>query len=151
MKTSVVETYKLSKTFDAPLDFVFKWCTDFREDDGKMIGSKTKRKFLERNKERLTWIVNYKENGKLKEGIRTVWLNPPDAWHLDTCGDGYERGEYKLTSLGKGKTRLDMVFDVTYDNPREVEPKKQWEEDGHRHWDIYAKHLEDEYKASMTK
>ena len=84
MKKTFVETYKVSKTFKAPLDYVFGWCTDFREDDGKMTGSKSKRTFLERTDKRIVWAVEYKEKGKTKEGIRVVWLRSPDSWTLDT-------------------------------------------------------------------
>ena len=149
MSNPVVGTYKLSQRFNAPLDFVFRWCTDFREDDNKMIGSKTKRTFLEKGKTRIVWVVNYKEDGKEKEGIRAVWLKPPNAWHLDTCGDGRELGEYTLKSLGKNKTRLDMVFRVTYDSKAEVESKEELEKDGNDHWAKYAEYLEKDY--SRTK
>ena len=147
MGKPVNQTYRLSATFNAPLDYVFAWCTDFREDDNKMTGSKTRRHILERTKERFVWVVNYKDGGKEKEGIRAVWLHPPDSWHLDTCGDGREVGDYKLTRLGKTKTRLDMKFVETYDGPEEVEDKKEWEADGKKHWAIYKKALEADFKA----
>jgi len=147
MGKPVNQTYRLSATFNAPLDYVFAWCTDFREDDNKMTGSKTRRHILERTKERFVWVVNYKDGGKEKEGIRAVWLHPPDSWHLDTCGDGREVGDYKLTRLGKTKTRLDMKFVETYDGPEEVEDKKEWEADGKEHWKIYKKALEADFKA----
>lgn len=148
MKNAVVERYKLSQAFNAPLDFVFEWCTDFREDDNKMIGSKTKRSFLEKGKKRVVWAVNYKKDGKDMEGVRAVWLRAPNAWHLETCGDGSEVGDYKLTSKGKNKTRLDMVFHVTYDSKGEVESKEAWEKDGLNHWAIYADNLEKDYARS---
>jgi hypothetical protein len=112
-----------------------------------MIGSKTRRHILERTKERFVWVVNYKDGGREKEGVRAVWLHPPDSWHLDTCGDGREVGDYKLTRLGKTKTRLEMKFVETYDSPEEVEDKEEWEADGKRHWAIYKKALEADFKA----
>lgn len=54
---ATVKTYELSQTFNAPLDFVFKWCTDFREDDPKMVGSTAKRTFLERTDKRIVWVA----------------------------------------------------------------------------------------------
>jgi len=139
--------YKLSATFDAPLEYVFKWCTDFREDDNKMIGSKTQRTILEKSPERVIWRVRYKDGKDWAEGVRAVWLHPPNSWTLDTCGDGREVGEYKLKPLGKKKTRLDMKFVVTYDSKDEVEDKDEWEEDGVKHWKIYRKALEADYEA----
>jgi len=143
----VNQKYKISETFDAPIDYVFAWCTDFREDDPKLIGSKTFRKILEKTPEHVVWRVRYKDGKGFSEGVRAVWLNPPKSWHLDTCGDGREVGDYKLTSLGKSKTRLDMKYIVTYDSKDDVEDKDEWEEDGIRHWKIYRKALEADFKA----
>jgi hypothetical protein len=147
MARPVNQKYKLSVKFDAPADYVFAWCTDFREDDNKYTGSKTVRKILEKNANRAIWHVRYKEGKDFAEGVRIVWLTPPKSWRLDSCGDGRERGEYKLTPLGKSKTRLDMKFVVTYDSKDEVEDKDEWEADGDKHWKIYKKALEADFKA----
>jgi len=147
MAKPVNQTYKVSQKFDAPLDFVYSWCTDFRDDDPKIIGSKTVRKIIEKSPERVIWRVRYKDGKGFQEGVRAVWLHPPNAWHLDTCGDGREVGEYKLTRLGRSKTRLDMKFVVTYDSPKEVEEKDEWEADGKEQWKIYRKALEADFKA----
>jgi hypothetical protein len=145
----VNQNYKLSKKFNAPLDYVFQWCTDFREDDPKYIGSKTVRKILEKDEERVIWRVNYKDGKKSMEGVRLVTLQPPNAWHLDTCGDGREVGDYKLIALGKNKTKLEMRFTVTYDSKKEVEDKDEWEKDSDDHWTTYKKALEKEYQESL--
>jgi hypothetical protein len=147
MARPVNQKYKISETFNAPMDYVFAWCTDFREDDGKLIDSKNVRKILEKDDERVVWRVRIKDGKGFKEGVRAVWLNPPSSWHLDTCGDGREVGDYKLTPLGKSKTRLDMKFVVTYDGKDEVEDKDEWEADGIKEWKIYKKALEDDFKA----
>ncbi len=148
MARAFTKTYRISKTFKAPLGFTFSWCTDFREDDNYMLGDKTRRHFLERTKERVVWRIAYEEAGKRLEGLRVVWLSPPSAWKLDTCGDGREQGEYKLKALGKNKTKLDMIFRITYDSKEEVEPRKEWERDAQKTWNTYARFLEKDYKAS---
>ncbi len=134
MARPVNQKYRLTQKFDAPLEYVFKWCTDFREDDNRLIGSRTKRKILEKNSQRVIWRVSYNEGKEAREGVRAVWLHPPDRWTLDTCGDGREVGDYKLKALGKNKTRLDMKFVVTYDSKNEVEDEDEWEEDDEE-WD----------------
>jgi hypothetical protein len=151
MARAYSKTYHISKTFNAPLDFVYAWCTDFREDDSRMTGGKTRRHFLERTKDRIIWTVAYQDHGKKVEGFRVVWLQPPDAWKLDTCGDGRERGDYKLKARGKNKTMLDMTFKVSYDTKEEVEPRKTWEGDSMKSWDAYGRHLEKDYRASLKK
>lgn len=148
MKSPITRTYKISKTFKAPKDFVFDWCTDFREDDYKMTGSTARRRFLERTKDRIIWVVKYKDGKRSVEGVRAVWLKPPNSWHLDTCGDGRELGDYKLTELKNGKTRLDMIFNVTYDDPGEVESQVSWTKDANRNWSAYGKFLEQDYSKS---
>jgi len=147
MPRPVKQKYKLSETFNAPMEYVFKWCTDFREDDNKMIGSKTERIILEKSPQRVIWRVKYRDGKGYAEGVRAVWLHPPSSWTLDTCGDGREVGEYRLKELGKSKTRLDMKFAVTYDSKDEVEDKDEWEGDGVRQWKIYKKALEADFKA----
>jgi hypothetical protein len=150
LKGPVNKTYRLSQTFNAPLDFTFAWCTDFREDDNKMTGSKIRRKFLERSSRRFVWVTQNKVGRRTVEGIRAVWLRPPDAWHLDTCGDGREIGDYKLTPVGK-RTRLDMVFQVTYDDPDEAESVREWVAGAKREWDAFRKYLEADYEAFLEK
>lgn len=144
-----METYKISQTFKAPLDYVFGWCTDFREDDGKMTGSKAKTTFLERTDKRIVWVTEYKEKGKPQEGIRVVWLHAPDSWTLDTCGDQRELGEYNLTQKGKNKTKLDMKFQISFDSKEEVQDRKKWEKEVDEEWDIFRTHLENDYKESL--
>ena len=148
LKGPITKTYKISKTFNAPKDFVFDWCTDFREDDYKMTNSTARRRFLERTKKMIIWLVKYKDGGRSVEGVRAVWLKSPNSWHLDTCGDGREVGDYTLTGLKNGRTRLDMVFRVTYDDPSEVESQAEWTKGGKSNWSIYAKFLEIDYKKS---
>lgn len=147
MARPVNQKYKLSIDFNAPVDYVFAWCTDFREDDNKYTGSKTTRKILEKSPQRVIWRVRYADGKAFAEGVRAVWLHPPKSWRLDTCGDGREVGEYKLTPLNKSKTRLDMKFVVTYDSKKEVEDRDEWEADGVKHWKIYKKALEADFKA----
>ena len=149
MKKAFVETCHVSKTFNAPLGFVYRWCTDCRRDDPKMVGSKWKRNILERSKRNVVWRVIRTGKAKGYEGVRAVWLEPPNAWHLDTCGDRHEVGDYRLTSLGKTRTRLDMKFTVEYYDAKKVEPKKTWEADAKANWDSYGSFLEKDYRRYL--
>jgi len=151
MEGPITKTYKISRTFNAPSDFVFGWCTDYREDDYKMTKSTARRQFLDRTKDRVIWIVRYKEGKRKVEGVRAVWLKPPSSWHFDTCGDGREVGDYTLSKLGRGRTRLDMVFQVTYDDPGAVESSAEWTKRANYNWSVYAKFLEKDYRESKQK
>jgi hypothetical protein len=131
------QTYRISKVIEAPLSFVYNWCTDYREDDGKLTGSRRKTKILEKTKSRTIYTSSRKENGKLIGRVSVVSLMPPNAWHLDTAGDPLEQytGDYKLTKLGSKKTRLDMVFDTKYGPGARVPTKDWWKDDSNKDWD----------------
>jgi hypothetical protein len=147
------ETYRLSKIFDAPVDFVFKWCTDFREDDYKMKGTDhfertSRRKIIEKTANRVVWVITYTKEGRRVEGIRAVWLTSPRSWHLETCGDHREIGDYKLTPINKNQTRLDMQFRERYSSPDEVKSEKEWKKNPKQNWDAFAKYLNADYRES---
>lgn len=153
MPSSKIKTgnYRISKTINAPLKFVYEWCTDFRDDDGKLTGSKSKRHVIEKTKNRAIYVIDYVINGKPTWHASVVALKPPDSWHLETACDPYESetGEYKLTPLGKKKTRLDMVFIVKYNNPPyKIDSKKEWEKDTHDFWDKLILALDRDYQHS---
>ena len=122
---------------EAPLPFVYDWCTDHREDDGKLTGSTRKKKILEKTKTRVITTSSSMENGKLIGHVSVVTLLPPNAWHLDTAGNPREQevGDYKLTKLGPNKTRLEMIFDVKYGAGAKVPSKEWWEDDSGKFWD----------------
>lgn len=138
------------------MDFVFEWCTDFREDDHKMKGTDqwertARRLLLEKTKERVIWVTKHGKGKDYREGIRAVWLNPPDSWHLDTCGDHRELGDYRLTPLDKAKTRLDMVFQIYYDDPKEVKTASEWAKGPRKNWSAFATYLQADYEASLNQ
>lgn len=53
--SSAMQTIKVTKTINAPLRYVFNWCTDFREDDPALTNSKGSRKILEKTKKRVVY------------------------------------------------------------------------------------------------
>ena len=131
-------TYRVSKLIEAPLPFVYEWCTDFREDDNKITGSKSTRKILEKSDRRVIYTVSYMENGKEQSHVSVVTLKPPDAWHLDTSGNAMEQetGDYKLTKVGKDKTRLNMVFKMNYGKSvKKIPTSKELADDLSKFWD----------------
>lgn len=145
----ITRNYVVTKTFHAPLDFVFAWCTDFKVDDAKMAGSKTRRHFLERSKRRVVYVLKRKKGGETVDGIRAVWIRPPDSWHLDTCGDKRELCDYKLSTVGK-RTKLTMTFSVSYDDPRDARSRRELVSRAKARWDAFAGHLERDYAAARA-
>ncbi len=142
-----MDIIKVSKSINAPLRYVYDWCTDYREDDPKLTASKSQRKILEKTKKRAIYAQIYVGvDGKQKVAVNIVTLKPPSAWHLDYFGEeDDEIGEYRLRSLGKNKTRLDMVFKEKWKEIAKIPSKEEQVEQTNRVWDKYAAALEKDY------
>ena len=143
------QTIKISKIINAPKKFVFYWCTDFSEDDPKITGSKSIRKILDKTKKRAVYASLYAgDDGTQKIGVNDVTLKPPDAWHLDYVGEeDNEVADYELTSLGKNKTKLSMVFKEKY-KVSNFDSEEESEKRISRIWDMYVSALESEFRGS---
>ena len=108
-------TYSLTKTINAPLKFVYDWCTDYREDDNQITGSRTQFKILQKTNRRVIYLRTIELHGKTVIGVKMVTLRPPKAWYLDQVGEDEDAiGIYRLTRGGtrKNKTRHDVYRKV---------------------------------------
>jgi hypothetical protein len=143
-----MQTIKVTKTINAPLRYVFNWCTDFREDDPALTNSKGSRKILEKTKKRVVYAqLDPQEDGTQKIGVDYVTLKSPNSWHLEYFGeDDNEIGDYKLTSLGKSKTKLTMVFKESW-KLEKVPTIEEQVESTSRTWDKYVAALEQDYNS----
>ena len=139
--------FSVSKIINAPLPFVYAWCTDFREDDYKISGQNRRIAIFERTANRFIMSIRDKRNSKVVTAARIVTFNPPNSWHLDWIGDeNDERGDYRLTRLGAHKTRLNATFKVkpkASDAPRKSEMQKNV----NAAWNRYASALEKDYQG----
>ncbi len=139
------DVVRYSRTIDAPLGFVYRWCTDYREDDNKITGSKARRNILEKTKER--WIYTTKERGVKTFGpASVVTLHPPNSWHVDSIGEHRDiSGDYSLTKLKSGLTKLNILFRIrrkTSAAPR----KSKFLEHLDEIWTMYGAALEKDFK-----
>jgi hypothetical protein len=138
-------TIHVSKTINAPLRFVYNWCTDFREDDNKITGSKTRRIMLQKTRQRVVYLSIYRSSGRSWYGANIVTLRPPKTWHLDYAGEeADEIGDYRLTKVGPGKTRLDMRFREKYKIRNAPTRQEDTNQTGEM-WDRYVAALERDY------
>lgn len=141
-------TVKVSKIIEAPLSYVYDWCTDFRESDPKLTGSKNKRRILLRTRNRVVYVSQYVRQGQLRNAVNVVTLYPNKAWHLDYHGDeDDEVGEYRLVKLSRKRTRLNMTFKETY-KIRSPPSKASDTRLTNEVWDKYVAALEKEYARS---
>jgi len=142
-------SYHITKTINAPLKFVYEWCTDYREDDNQITQSKTQFKILQKTKQRVIYLRTIERAGKTMIGVKMVTLRPSKAWHLDQVGEDEDViGTYKLTRLGPEKTRLEMAFTEMYkvtDAPTKEEDRNDTDE----MWDMYVAALQKDYTSSQ--
>lgn len=139
----------VSKVINAPIRFVYSWCTDYRESDTKLTGSKAKRRILLKTEHRVIYVSSYRSGGKSRNAVNVVTLYPPRAWHLDFIGDDDDEvGDYVLTRLGPQKTRLDMTFEEHY-KTRRAPTKAQDLKHTNEVWDKYVPALENDYAHNV--
>jgi hypothetical protein len=144
-------TYRVAKTINAPLKFVYAWCTDYREDDNQITGSKTQFKILQKTNRRVIYLRTSERDGKTMVGVKMVTLRPPRAWFLDQVGEDEDAiGIYKLTRVGSERTRLDMKFTEKYrisGAPSKEEDRKVTDQ----MWDKYVAALEKDYTSAINQ
>ena len=135
------------KTIKAPLKFVYNWCTDYREDDNELTGSKAQFRILQKTSRRVIYLRTLERDGKTMIGVKMVTLRPPRAWYLDQVGDDEDAiGVYRLTRAEPEKTRLDMKFTEKY-KISGAPTKEQDRKETDQMWDKYVAALEKDYAS----
>lgn len=99
--------YQIRTEFHAPLEFVFRWCTDFTPKDAQYEADSYQRRILRRSKR----FVVFEDLEDSEEGWiwarHVVRLEPPNRWHSDSTGNHRTiRLDYRLSRLPGGRTRL---------------------------------------------
>jgi hypothetical protein len=144
---SKCHTYRVTKTIEAPLKYVYDWCTDYREDDNQITGSRTQFKILQKTNRRVIYLRISEREGKPMIGVKMVALHPPKSWYLDQVGEDEDAvGTYKLTRVGSEKTRLDMIFTEKY-KIRDAPSRKQDRNQTTQMWNKYVAALENDYAS----
>ncbi|MGI0080253.1 MAG: hypothetical protein ACRECH_11565 [Nitrososphaerales archaeon] len=141
--------YRVSKTINAPIRYVYDWATDYREEDNSIWGGKYPKIILLKTKMKAIYAYyNDGSDGKPKLGVRLVTLHPSTySWHLDYYGEeDIETGEYKLVRLGKTKTRLDIVIKNIWKHGKGPS-SHNFEKHAIFVWQKYAAALEKEYNS----
>jgi hypothetical protein len=146
-------TYHVRMTFNAPLLYVYAWCTDFSPVDPQLAGEDYERRILSRTPRK----VVYENLARQPKGW--VWsrydvrLVPPRRWYLRSTGN-YRRveAEYELTSLGRERTRLDLEIRR---RPGLLEfermPRRAYERSLTLVWRRFARALNADYLRSRSR
>jgi hypothetical protein len=144
---SSIQVTRVEKKINAPLKFVYDWCTDYQETDHEITGSIRRRSVVERTSRRVIYVYYWNdEAGKLQMAVNIVALKPPSSWHLDFFGkEQTETGEYKLTRISKNETKLQMVFKHKWKEGQKIPSVAEQEERLGKMWDKYVTALESDY------
>jgi hypothetical protein len=100
-------TYEIRSTFDAPLPFSFRWCTDYTPGDARLSGEEFTRRILQRSARR----VVYQDLEDQPDGWHwthsEITLHPPNHWHAEITGSHRcWKIDYRLRELPDGRTEL---------------------------------------------
>jgi hypothetical protein len=141
--------YEVRVEFDAPLEFVYRWCTDYTPSDARYEAGRFRRRILAKSAKQ----VVYEDLDDTPEGWywtrHVVRLSPPDGWHSDSVGNRREvRLDYRLERLEGDRTRLTLSArrrpaGIGGKNP----PKAEWERNVSGSWVKLRRALEREFRT----
>ena len=141
---------EVSTTVNAPLGYVYDWCTDYRTDDWKVSGSGRRPRFrvLRPSPRRVIRMRFSPEKSKDPAiALELIRLEPPDAWHLDQIDETDRQTiDYKLTALGPAKTRLDLHITERWVVPKHP-TRKEYQERTKEVWNQFVGFLELRYRS----
>jgi hypothetical protein len=140
--------YVLRFDFDAPLEFVYRWCTDYTPEDGKLDGDDYARRIVRRSSREVVYEDLADFDGGWFWSHHVVRLEPPSHWHSESVGSHRRYSlDYRLTKLPGNRTRLTMrahrrPFGVGGKNPSQ----RSWQHDTTLSWKTYGRALERDYR-----
>jgi hypothetical protein len=140
--------YRIQVEFEAPLEFVYRWCTDFTPEDAKLEEEAYERRILHRTRREVTYEDLEETPHGWAWARHVVRLMPPNRWHSDSVGSHrLVRLDYRLSRLPGGRTRLVLTArrrptGVGKANP----PKSKWERMIGQSWKKLGRSLERDYR-----
>ncbi len=142
-------TYRFRKLVRAPLPFVYRWCTDYRQDDDRITDSiyQYQAKIVLREPTRIVRIITLPgRNRNRNTDVEIISLLPPDRWHLEKLSvTDDETGAYRLVRRGPKLTAVQMRFRKKWKIPDLPDPK-EYRALFSRVWDRYVDVMEKEFR-----
>lgn len=146
--------YRVEATFRAPLEYVFRWCTDFGPSDAKLEGEKYTRKVISRDEREVIFEdLQAAPTGGWRWSRQVVHLDPPRAWHMDGFGSHRKiHADYRLSELGDGRTRLELrARRAPSILPFHRIPRSEWEPEVTTMWQRFSRALERDFRQSRSR
>jgi hypothetical protein len=139
--------YHVRAYFRAPLDFVFRWCTDYTVHDAQLEGEHYQRRILRNTRRRVVYEDLEESPNGWNWARYTVWLGPPGDWRAERVGNYLDASlRYRLTRLANERTRLDLIWRR---KPTKLAPrfsKSEIERGTELAWKRFARALESDYR-----
>lgn len=149
-----VQTFRFRKLVHVPLPFVFRWCTDYREDDDRLTDSiyHYRAQILLREPARVVRLITVPGRDRNRSiDVEVITLRPPDRWRLDKMSiSDDETGSYRLTRHGRMVTSIDMRFRKEWKAGR-VPDRKRHRALFNRVWDRYVEFIEADYRRHLDR
>jgi hypothetical protein len=147
------DIYEIRSVFHVPVDFAYRWCTDYREFDGRLSKEGNLRRILRRSARQ----VVYEDLTPAPEGWvwsrQTVTLRPPNRWTATARGN-YRTWEldYRLRRHGEDATEFTMrglrrPFLLGTKNPSQRALRTELL----RMWRNFGKAMESDYRRSRGR
>ncbi len=145
--------YETRVEFDAPLDFVYRWCTDYTPEDAKAEGEDYERRIIRRTSREVVYEDLVDTKGGWRWARHVVTLAPPNRWHSESVGSHRAISlDYRLSKLPEGRTEMIMTARRRPTSIGAKNPSKSlWQRDVGRSWKLFAKALEREYRKVGSK
>lgn len=148
-----VSIYEVKEIFRVPLDFAYRWCTDYTEADRELEGDPGSRQIIRKNSRTAVYEdLNETPHGWMWSR-QTVTFRPPNRWHAVAIGNYRTWNlDYSLRELPGGRTEFSMrgerrATPLGVKNP----PKTVLERELQAMWRNLGRALERDYRASRSK
>jgi hypothetical protein len=150
----IYQTYRFRKLVHAPLPFVFRWCTDYREDDDRITDSiyQYRANILLKEPARIVRVITVAGKDRNRStDVEIISLLPPDRWRLEKFSvTDDESGSYRLTRQGRALTSLEMRFRRIWKVGR-LPDQERYLALFNQVWDRYVEIMEADYRKHLGK
>ena len=92
-----------------PIDFAFRWCTDYTPEDGQLAGDGHARRILSRSGRRVVYETLYDYPEGWAWSRQTVTLHPPNRWTATAVGN-YRNWDLVYMLRPRGRAITEFTF-----------------------------------------
>jgi len=143
---------RVTVDFSVPLEFAFRWCTDYTPQDAALEGEKYERKVIERSARRVVLEDLDETDSGWVWARDVVTLRPPNRWHMESMGSHRNAsGDYVLTKLPDGRTRFELRWWRTPTSLGRKISRAERERETRKAWKRFAKAMEKDYRKAKKR